>query len=81
MDRKYKQAHLYYFSGKVITYKIYNCLTIRHNTINTDLKEGVVMNFYTVRDLRTQPKEIWEKLSESHELIITKKWEAKRIND
>lgn len=39
--------------------------------INDDLKEGVVMNFYTVRDLRTQPKQIWEKLSESHELIIT----------
>lgn len=29
------------------------------------------MNFYTVRDLRTQPKQIWEKLSEAHELIIT----------
>ncbi len=29
------------------------------------------MNFYTVRDLRTQPKQIWEKLSEVHELIIT----------
>lgn len=29
------------------------------------------MNFYTVRDLRTHPRQIWEKLSESHELIIT----------
>ena len=29
------------------------------------------MNFYTVRDLRTQPREIWKKLSETHELIIT----------
>ncbi len=29
------------------------------------------MNFYTVRDLRTQPRQIWEKLSEVHELIIT----------
>lgn len=29
------------------------------------------MNFYTVRDLRTQPRQIWDKLSEVHELIIT----------
>lgn len=29
------------------------------------------MNFYTVRDLRTKPRQIWEKLSEVHELIIT----------
>lgn len=29
------------------------------------------MNFYTVRDLRTHPREIWEKLSENHEVIIT----------
>jgi antitoxin (DNA-binding transcriptional repressor) of toxin-antitoxin stability system len=29
------------------------------------------MNFYTVRDLRTHPREVWEKLSESHEVIIT----------
>ena len=29
------------------------------------------MNFYTVRDLRTHPREIWEKLSETHEVIIT----------
>ena len=29
------------------------------------------MNFYTVRDLRTHPREIWEKLSEVHEVIIT----------
>ncbi len=29
------------------------------------------MNFYTVRDLRTHPREVWEKLSEAHEVIIT----------
>lgn len=29
------------------------------------------MQFYTVRDLRTQPKQIWKKLAEVHELIIT----------
>lgn len=29
------------------------------------------MNFYTVRDLRTHPREVWKKLSESHEVIIT----------
>ncbi len=29
------------------------------------------MHFYTVRDLRTQPRQIWEKLSEFHEIIIT----------
>jgi len=29
------------------------------------------VNFYTVRDLRTHPREIWEKLSEVHEVIIT----------
>lgn len=29
------------------------------------------MIFYTVRDLRTHPREVWEKLSETHEVIIT----------
>lgn len=29
------------------------------------------MNFYTVRDLRTTPKSIWENLSEDGEVIIT----------
>lgn len=29
------------------------------------------MNFYSVRDLRTQPRQVWEKLSEVHELVIT----------
>ena len=29
------------------------------------------MNFYTVRDLRTHPREVWQKLSEVHEVIIT----------
>ena len=29
------------------------------------------MNFYSVRDLRTQPRQIWDKLAEVHELIIT----------
>ena len=29
------------------------------------------MNFYTVRDLRTQPRQIWKRLAEVHELIIT----------
>lgn len=29
------------------------------------------MNFYSVRDLRTHPKEIWKKLSETREIIIT----------
>jgi prevent-host-death family protein len=29
------------------------------------------MKFYTVRDLRTHPREVWEKLSETHEVIIT----------
>ncbi|PKM82190.1 MAG: prevent-host-death protein [Firmicutes bacterium HGW-Firmicutes-14] len=29
------------------------------------------MNFYTVRDLRTHPRKVWEKLSEVHEVIIT----------
>lgn len=29
------------------------------------------MNFYTVRDLRTHPRAVWEKLSEKHEIIIT----------
>lgn len=29
------------------------------------------MNFYTVRDLRTHPRVVWEKLSETHEVIIT----------
>lgn len=29
------------------------------------------MNFYTVRDLRTHPREVWEKLAEGDEVIIT----------
>lgn len=29
------------------------------------------MNFYTVRDLRTTPKSIWENLSEDGEVVIT----------
>ena len=29
------------------------------------------MNFYTVRDLRTTPKSIWENLSNDGEVIIT----------
>jgi prevent-host-death family protein len=29
------------------------------------------VNFYTVRDLRTHPREVWEKLSETGEAIIT----------
>lgn len=29
------------------------------------------MNFYSVRDLRTHPREVWEKLSETQEVIIT----------
>lgn len=29
------------------------------------------MNFYTVRDLRTTPKEIWENLSLDGEVVIT----------
>ena len=29
------------------------------------------MNFYTVRDLRTTPKSIWENLSSDGEVIIT----------
>jgi len=29
------------------------------------------MKFYTVRDLRTHPREVWDKLSETHEVIIT----------
>ncbi len=29
------------------------------------------MNFYTVRDLRTTPKSIWENLSQDGEVIIT----------
>ncbi|MHB8126888.1 MAG: type II toxin-antitoxin system Phd/YefM family antitoxin [Desulfitobacteriaceae bacterium] len=29
------------------------------------------MKFYTIRDLRTHPREVWEKLSETHEVIIT----------
>jgi len=29
------------------------------------------MNFYSVRDLRTCPRDVWETLSEKHEVIIT----------
>lgn len=29
------------------------------------------MNFYTVRDLRTHPREVWDKLADGNEVIIT----------
>ena len=29
------------------------------------------MQFYTVRDFRSQPKQIWDKLAQVHRLIIT----------
>ncbi len=29
------------------------------------------MNFYTVRDLRTHPREVWDKLDKTREVIIT----------
>ena len=29
------------------------------------------MIFYTVRDLRTHPREVWDKLADGHEVIIT----------
>jgi antitoxin (DNA-binding transcriptional repressor) of toxin-antitoxin stability system len=32
---------------------------------------GDSMNFCTVRDLRTHPRDIWKKLSETREIIIT----------
>lgn len=32
---------------------------------------GTLMNFYTVRDLRTTPKSIWENLAVDGEVIIT----------
>lgn len=32
---------------------------------------GVFMNFYTVRDLRTTPKNIWENLAADGEVVIT----------
>ena len=43
------------------------------------------MTFFTVRDLRTQPRQIWEKLSEVNEIIITNNGKPSalmiRIND
>ena len=30
------------------------------------------MDFISVRDLRTQPGEVWKKLAEQHELVITR---------
>jgi len=32
---------------------------------------GTVMNFYTVRDLRTTPKSLWEDLVTNGEVVIT----------
>jgi len=29
------------------------------------------LNFYSVRDLRTHPKQVWKKLSEVQQLVIT----------
>lgn len=35
------------------------------------MKGVVSMNFYTVRDLRTTPKSLWETLSAEGEVVIT----------
>lgn len=40
--------------------------TIKYNNCG-----GVIMHFYTVRDLRTTPKSIWENLSSDGEVVIT----------
>lgn len=32
---------------------------------------GVVMNFYSIRDLRTESKNIWNNLSNNKEIVIT----------
>jgi hypothetical protein len=34
--------------------------------------KGVPMDFVSVRDFRTQPGEVWKKLAEHHELVVTR---------
>jgi antitoxin (DNA-binding transcriptional repressor) of toxin-antitoxin stability system len=33
---------------------------------------GVIMDFVSVRELRTQPGEVWRRLAEEHALILTR---------
>lgn len=49
---------------------LHNMLTIVKQ-YSIMLSGGGIMNFYTVRDLRTTPKSIWENLSNDGEVIIT----------
>ena len=47
---------------------MHNTLTIWYNIVN---KRRDTMNFYSVRDLRTTPKTIWENLAVDGEAVIT----------
>lgn len=46
-------------------------LTIVLQIVYTISERGDLMNFYTVRDLRTTPKSLWENLSNDGEVVIT----------
>ena len=41
------------------------------NVYTKGIQEGMPMVFYSVRDLRTEPKKMWEKLSEGEDVVIT----------
>jgi len=41
------------------------------NMYTKGIQEGMPMVFYSVRDLRTESKKMWEKLSEGEDVVIT----------
>ena len=41
------------------------------NVYTKGIREGMPMVFYSVRDLRTESKKMWEKLSEGEDVVIT----------
>ncbi len=41
------------------------------NVYTKVIQEGMPMVFYSVRDLRTESKKMWEKLSEGEDVVIT----------
>jgi len=41
------------------------------NVYTKGIQEGMPMVFYSVRDLRTESKKMWEKLSEGEDVVIT----------
>lgn len=44
---------------------------VEHITQFKQIREDKNMKFFTIRDLRTSPKDIWQSLSQSGEVVLT----------